>query len=67
MEEEEIHSNIRGILGWAVGKEILDITQHDKDDFSESGISFVFLSLSNGGFLKFRISDNLGFDYNDGL
>lgn len=63
--EEEVYSNIRQILGHAIGQTIVDITQHDRDEFDEDGYSYVMLMLSHGGYIKFFIEDS-GFVDNDG-
>lgn len=57
----ESYSNIREILGWAVGKRIEEITQHDEDEFKEEG-SYVMLMLEGGDYLKFPVGE-AGFHY----
>ncbi len=63
--EDDVYSNIRQILGWAVGQKIVDITQHDADEFQEDRRCYVMLMLENGGHIKFFVGDD-GFIHNDG-
>ena len=63
-ENEEVYSTIRDILGWSVGSKIIDITQHDEDEWAEDKRSYVMLLLDNGGTLKFFVGDD-GFSYCD--
>lgn len=58
-----MYANIRDILGEAVGARILDITQHDRDEWDADGRCYVMLLLDNGCYLKFFIGDD-GFDHN---
>ena len=64
MGEDEQYANIRDILGWAIGQRIIDITQHDQDEFAEEG-SYVMFMFESGGYIRFPISD-LGFQQDDG-
>ena len=64
-DSEEVYANIREVLGWAVGQKIVDVTQHDEDEFKEDGRSYVMLMLEGGGYIKFFVGDD-GFVHNDG-
>ncbi len=64
MIEDEQYANIREILGYMIGKKIIDITQHDQEEFEEEG-SFVMIMLEDGSFLKFPVGDE-GFYHSDG-
>jgi len=59
-DEEEIHANIRSILGPLIGRKLLDITQHDNAE--EEG-SFIQLHFDDGSYLKFPIGE-AGFQHN---
>jgi len=59
---EADYSNIRQILGSLIGKTLVDITQHDKDEFAETG-SFIQFHFDNGGYVKVPIGDD-GFHHN---
>lgn len=54
---DEIYSNIRQILNWAIGQKIVDITQHDKDEWEETKQAYVMIMLENGKWIKFMIGD----------
>jgi hypothetical protein len=58
------YANIREVLGWLKGKTIVDITQHDADDFNLRGECFVQLMLDDGGWVRFPIGDD-GFWHHD--
>lgn len=64
-EPEEIYSNIRQILGWAIGQKIIDITQHDQDEWEETKQSYIMIMLENGKWMKFLIGDE-GFIHSGG-
>lgn len=51
--EEEFYATIRHFLGSMIGLRIVDITQHDEDDYRENGQGFVMLLLDDGRWLKF--------------
>lgn len=57
---DKIFHNVRDILGWATDQRIIDITQHDTDEYAEDKEHYVMLMLENGGYIKFPIS-HLGF------
>lgn len=63
---EGAYSNIRDILRPYMGARIIDITQHDENEFNEAKTegregSYVMLMFDNGGYIKFPITDD-GFD-----
>lgn len=53
----ENYSNIRQILGGFIGKRIVDITQHDEEEFAEDGQRFVMLMFEDGNTIKFYAND----------
>jgi len=53
----ESYVNIRQILGEIIGTTIVDITQHDEEEFRATHESYVALHLSTGATLTFPISD----------
>lgn len=61
---DEVYSNIRDILGAVIGRKLIDITQHDEDQFKETG-SFIQLHFDDGSYLRFPIGED-GFDHNVG-
>lgn len=70
MADDDVYSNIRELLGDVIGRTVVDITQHDKEQFEEEG-SFVQLHFDDGSYLKFPIGDagfhhNVGDDEEDG-
>jgi len=52
---EDHCANIRETLGRYIGERIVDITQHDADEWAETHVSYVALHLSNGCTLKFPV------------
>lgn len=62
MPDDEVYSTIRAIIGDAIGQTIVDITQHDREEWEADRRSYVALHLSGGGTLRFFIGDD-GFDY----
>jgi hypothetical protein len=57
------YSNIRQIIGDLIGHRLVDITQHDKDEFEETRESYIMLHFDNGGYVKVPIGDS-GFHHN---
>lgn len=64
MPDDEAYSTIRDVLGWIVGQKVVDVTQHDAEEFQESGQSHVMLMFENGRTLKFFVGDD-GFAYDE--
>ena len=60
----EPYANIREILGSFIGKRIVDITQHDEEEFRAGEESYVMLLFDDGNFLKFPVTD-LGFEHSE--
>lgn len=52
-KEYEGYSTIRKVLGHMIGKRIVDVTQHDQEDWDERGESFIQLMLEDGSYVKF--------------
>lgn len=63
MPDDEHYVNVRdaNVLGPFVGQRVVDITQHDADEFAETGCSYVCFHFENGGTVTFPIGDD-GFD-----
>lgn len=58
-EKEDGHyANIRDVIGHFIGKTVVDITQHDKEDWDMNGESFVYLLFNDGSGLKFPIGED---------
>jgi hypothetical protein len=57
------YTNIRQILGSLIGHVLVDITQHDKDEFEETRQSYVQFHFDNGEYVKIPISED-GFSHN---
>ena len=56
--------NVRVFLGRFIGMRVVDITQHDKDEFADDPRHYVMLMFEDGTNIKFWIGD--GFSYDDG-
>jgi hypothetical protein len=61
MDDDAPYANIRQILGYLIGKRIVDVTQHDREDFDTEG-SYVMLLMEGGHYLKVPVGDD-GFDH----
>lgn len=59
----ENYSNIRELIGHYVGKKLVDVTQHDAEEFDEDGVSYVLLMFEGGLTIQFDIGDDGGFHY----
>lgn len=55
---EESYANIRDILGHLIGRTVVDITQHDKEDFVAGDDAYVELMFDDGNTLKFFTLEN---------
>lgn len=55
---DEAYSNIRDILGDLMGARVVDITQHDEDEFAADGRSYVMILFDNGRYVKFFVGDD---------
>ena len=64
MASDPQYATIREILGNTIGQRLVDITQHDEEDFDpETGDgTFVMLMFENGDTLRFSIADS-GLEY----
>lgn len=58
----ENDANIREILGDVIGARLIEVTQHDKEEFNETGLSYVALHFDNGLSLTFY-TDGDGDDF----
>lgn len=60
MPDDKIYANIRQILGNAIGKRIIDITQQDREDFERDGRCFVMFMLEDGCYIRFDLGEDSG-------
>lgn len=62
----DTYVNIRDMLGSFIGKRVVDITQHDEEEWRETRRSYVLLHFEDGSEMKFYIMDDTyGFVYNE--
>jgi hypothetical protein len=54
MDDEENYSTIRQFLGDIIGQRVVDVTQHDIQDWEETGSGVVYLHFENGMTLRFE-------------
>lgn len=47
--------NIRQILGVLIGKRVVDITQHDPEEFDETKQCFIQFHFDNGDYVKIYV------------
>ena len=59
---DDAYANIRQILSGYIGRTIVDITQHDEDEFAVTKQSYVMLMFDDGKTLRFPVGDD-GFDW----
>jgi len=62
----ESYSNIRDILGDLVGQRLVEVTQHDMDEWQETGEAYIMLMFENGASLQVFIGED-GFEYVKGV
>lgn len=60
---DEPYSNIRQILGQLIGKKVVDITQHDEEEWKESKQAYIMLMFEDGLYLKCHL-DEVGIETN---
>lgn len=56
--EEEDYSTVRDLVGEFIGKRVVDITQHDPDEWAEEQKAYVMLMFEDGTWLQFFIGEN---------
>jgi hypothetical protein len=61
---DEPYANIREILGYFIGCRLVDITQHDREEWEEDGSCYIMLHFDNGLTMTFPIGD-AGFDHEE--
>lgn len=54
----EPYANVREFMGGCIGQRVIDITQHDEDEFQEEGLSFVMLHFEDGTTVTFNVGDD---------
>lgn len=63
VSESDDYVNIRELIGHYIGRTIVDITQHDAEEFEEDDSCYVLLMFDDGSSLQFDITDAGGFHY----
>jgi hypothetical protein len=58
--DDESYANIRqeGFLGKYIGKRLVDITQHDEDEYQQTQKAYVLLMFEEGMWIKFPVGDD---------
>lgn len=51
------YSNIREVLGALIGRTVIEITQHDKDEWKETKQSYFCLHFDNGATMTIPVND----------
>lgn len=54
---DDTYANIRELLGSFVGKRLEDVTQHDLDEYIETGRTYVTLMFEGGDIVTFNTGD----------
>lgn len=57
----EMYANIRELLGIFIGKRLVDVTQHDKDEWDATKCAYILLMFDDGSAVKFLLGDDTGF------
>lgn len=55
--KEGDYSNVRDFLGGLVGKRVLDVSQHDREEFAETRQSYIMLMFEDGITMKIPVGD----------
>ena len=58
-EDEETYVTVRSerLLGPIIGAKVVDVTQHDEEEFAETGQAYVQVHFDNGMSVVFFIGD----------
>jgi len=64
MAQSPEYANIRQILGRFIGQRLVDITQHDEEEWKAGKESYVCLMFDSGNTMTFPITD-LGFEHTE--
>lgn len=51
------YANIREFIGEFIGKRLVDVTQHDEEEYEKTGDAYVALMFEDGSILKFRMGN----------
>lgn len=57
-EEEKPYATVREILGEFIGQRLLEITQHDREEYEQTKEAYAILHFETGG-LKIVLADEL--------
>jgi hypothetical protein len=60
MMADDAYSTIRDILGAFIGQRLVDITQHDEEEWEEDGQSTIYFHFENGGTIEFAMPAEAG-------
>jgi hypothetical protein len=52
------YSTVRDFLGQLIGQRLIEITQHDEEEFVEEGASYIALHFEDGTTVTFDIGDD---------
>ena len=63
---EDGYANIRGFLGYLIGKRLVDITQHSLAEWNANGEGYVMLAFEDGSWIKFSLCERGYFDHAEG-
>jgi hypothetical protein len=58
MDEQASYANIRELLAGFIGQRLVEITQHDEDEYRRTSEAFVMLHFADGSLIRFVIRDN---------
>jgi hypothetical protein len=58
------YANIRGVLGRFIGQKLVEITQHDQEEWKAGKEAYVCLMFDSGNTITFPITD-LGFEHTE--
>ena len=61
---DDTYANVRDFLGFLIGARVVDITQHDREEWEEERRSYFVLHFDTGATLECPVGDE-GFDVFD--
>lgn len=51
------YSNVRDIFAEFIGQTVVDITQHDEQEWAETGEAYILLMFGNGATIKITVEE----------
>lgn len=55
---EEGYATVRELLGCILGRTVVEVTQHDEDEFMETGQAYISMHFDNGTVVTFPVGED---------